>query len=101
MVLLMRGGWSTQEIAAELADVLKEGAVPPPHVAPELPRREFLADDNAAASDQSRPRHQHATDAVIHRQAVINPIVGLRMHHPRKPVGPLQYPAVADGGCFR
>src|SRR5262249_34182044 len=46
---LVRRGGAVQQVAAELADVLKRGALPADDVAPELARREPLAQDHRAA----------------------------------------------------
>ena len=86
---------AVQQVAAKLADVLKRGALPADDVAPELARREPLAHDQRAASSQHRARSQHTTNAVIHGQAVVQPIALLSVHHAREPQPPLHHVRVA------
>ena len=66
-----------QQVAAQLADVLERGAVPADDVVPELARREPLAHDHRAARHQHRARCQHTADAVVHGQAVVQPVARL------------------------
>ena len=89
-----------QQVAAKLADVLEQRAVPTDDVAPELAGREFFADDDRAAADQNRAGRLHAADAVIHRQAVVHPVGRLRVHHAGEPVAPLHQAGMADVGGF-
>src|SRR2546422_173597 len=86
------------EIAAELADVLEQRAVPADHVMPELTGGELVPDHHGAAADQHRAGRQHAADAVVHRQAVVHPVAGAGVHHAGEPVTPLHQPSVADPG---
>ena len=67
-------------------------------VLPELACGEALAHHHGAATDQRRARGHYATDAVVHRQAVVHAVGGGDIHHPREPVAPLQQPVVADDG---
>ena len=41
--------------------------------------------DQRAAGRQHRARSQHTTDAVIHGQAVVQPVARLSVHHAREP----------------
>ncbi len=95
--LVLRIG-AVQQVAAQLADVLKRGAFPADDVAPELARRELLAHDQRAASSQHRARSQHTTNAVIHGQAVVQPVARLSVHHAREPQPPLHHARVAHVG---
>src|SRR5205085_10001606 len=98
---LMAMRLAVQQVATELADVLEERAVPPDHVAPELPRGKSVAYHDRAAGGQHRTGRQHAADAVVHRQAVVHAVVCLRVHHPREPVAPLHQAAMTDAGSLR
>src|ERR1700719_1133309 len=71
---------AVQQVAPKLADVLKCGALPADDVAPELPRREPLTHDQRATSSQHRARSQHTPNAVIHGQAVVQPVALLSVH---------------------
>jgi hypothetical protein len=87
-----------QKIAAELADVLEQRAVPAGDIAPELAGREPLAHHDRRAGHQHCAGHLHAANAVIHGQAVVHSVDGLHVHHASKPVAPLHDAAVADPG---
>ena len=87
-----------QQVAAKLADVLEQRAVPSDDIVPELAGREFFANHHRAAGDKNRAGRQHAADAVIHRQAVIHPVGRLRIHHAGKPMAPLHDAGMADVG---
>ena len=63
-----------EQIAAKLADILKQRAVPLDDIAPESAGREFFAQDHRAAADQNRAGRLHASHAVIHRQAIVHAI---------------------------
>src|SRR5438552_15932346 len=52
-----------QQIAAKLADVLEQRALPPDDVWPEGTRRELVADRHRAAPDQHRSGGQNTTYA--------------------------------------
>ena len=73
-----------EQIAAELADILEERALVVDDVVPELPRREFLADEDRAADGQRRAEGDDAAGRVIERQAVIHPVLLARIHHRRE-----------------
>ena len=87
-----------EQVAAKLADVLKHRAVPTDDIAPELAGRKLFANNDAAATDESRARHQHPANAVIHRQAVVHPVCGLNTHHAGKPMAPLHDTSMAHVG---
>ena len=89
------------QIAAQLADILKDRAVAGEDVVPEVPHRKPVADQDRAAAHQQSAGRDHAADAVIERQAVIHPVVGRSVHQPGEPKTPLQQPPVADMRGFR
>ena len=89
------------QIAAELADVLDERAVPCDDVVPEMPRRKFVADHDRAAAHQHRAGRHDAADAVIERQAVIHAVAWAGVHEAGEPKAPLQQPPVAHTGGLR
>ena len=95
---LMRIGLGLQQVAAQLADILEQRALPADDLVPELARRKFLSDHDGAPPDQHRAARQHAPDAVIHRQAVVHPVARARVHHAGEPVAPLHQPVVTDVG---
>ena len=68
------------------------------HIAPEGGSGEFLPHDHRAAAQQRRARRHHAAHAVIHGQAVVEPVAGASARHAGEPVGPAHHPAVADMG---
>ena len=98
MLRLARRRLGVQQVAAQLADVLEQRAVPADDVAPELAGRESLAEHHRRAADERRAGRHHAADAVIHRQAVVHPVAAANAHQPGKPVAPLHQPEVADLG---
>src|SRR5205814_3855849 len=61
---LVANGRGLQQVAAQLADVLEEGAVPAGDVAPEPPGGEALGEHDRTAADQHRAGGQDAADAV-------------------------------------
>ena len=87
-----------QQIAAQFADILEDGGAAVGHIAPEGAGGEFLAQDHRAAAQQHRARRHHAPHAVIHGQAVVEPVVRPRAGHAGEPVGPAHHPAMADMG---
>ncbi len=90
-----------EQIAAELADVLEDGAAVAPDVVPERRGGKSIADEHRAAIDQHRSGRHRAADAVIHRQAVIHAVVWPRVHHAGEPVGPVHQPEMADDRGLR
>src|SRR5262249_9390057 len=72
---LVRMRWAAHEIAAELADVLEQGAVEAHNVIPESAGGKFIPDRNPAAIAQHRAGSHDAADAVVHRQAIVEPDV--------------------------
>ena len=87
-----------QQIAAQFADILEDGGAAVGHIAPEGAGGEFLAQDHRAAAQQHRARRHHAAHAVIHGQAVVEPVIGAGAGHAGEPVGPAHHPAMADMG---
>src|SRR5262249_24462370 len=99
-VVLELGGLrlGMQEVPAELTDVLEQRALPANDVAPELARRELLADHHGAATGKDRACGEDAADAVVHRQAVVHSVARLLVHQTSEPIAPLHHPSVADVG---
>ena len=64
------------EIAAEFADILERRAVPARDVVPEPARRESFARSRPSRRDERRADRDDAADAVVHRQAIVEAIVG-------------------------
>jgi len=91
-----RGG----KIAAKLADILKQGAIPARHIVPELARRKALLHDDRAAANQSRADRHDAADAVIHRQAIVQAVVGADVGEPGKTNSSTSDAVMADIGAF-
>ena len=98
MRLLRRRRRRGDEIAAELADVLKDRAVPARDLAPETAGRERLGDHDRAAVDQRRGERGDAADAVAERQAIVHAVVGAHVGQAREPMAPGDDAMVADGG---
>ena len=101
MPVLVRRRRGMQQVAAKFADVLEHRAVPTDYVAPEVAGREFFPDDERTTGDQNRPGRKYSAHAVIHGQAVIQPVCWLGIHHAGKPVAPLHDPGMADVGGLR
>ena len=87
-----------QQEAAQLADILHQGAVPAGDVVPEPARGEAFAQDHRSARRQHGADRDHSADAVIHGQAVIKPVARAGRHHAGEPVAPHHHPMVADVG---
>ena len=98
---LVRLRLRVQQIAAKLADVLEQRALPPDDVWPEVTGRELVADHHRAAPDQDRAGGQNTTDAVIERQAVVHPIGRPGVHETGEPMTPLHQSSMADPGGLR
>ena len=98
MRLLRRRRRRGDEIAAELADVLKDRAVPARDLAPETASRELVGDHHRAAIDQRRGQRGDAADAVAQRQAIVHAVVGAHVGQSREPMAPGDDAMVADGG---
>ncbi len=98
MAALVRRGLCGQQIAAQLADVLEHRAALLGHVAPEPAGGEAAADHHRATRRQHGPGRHHPADAVIQRQAVVEPVVGRGVHHAGEPAAPHHHPLVADMG---
>ena len=96
MVALVRARRRRREIAAELADILEERAVPANDVVPEPAGGELRRDHHRGAGHQHGAGRHHAADAVVHRQAVIEPVVRARVEHAGEPAAPAHHPMVAD-----
>ena len=84
------------EVAAELADILEDGALVAHDVVPELARGELFADHHGAAVDEHGAGRDHAAARVVHRQAVVHAVGGLRVHHACKAERRQQEPVVVD-----
>ena len=65
-----------QEIAAELADILEQRAVPAHDVVPELACGKFVGQHHRAARAQHAAGRDDAADAVKDRQAIVQPVFG-------------------------
>ena len=77
---LVRARRRIDEIAAELADILKAGALPAHDVVPELARGKLVPDHHRAAADQQRAGRDHAAGGVIERQTIVHAVAGARIH---------------------
>ena len=95
---LLRMRRRVDEIAAELADILQQRALPAHHVVPELAGGEALADHHRAALEQQRAGGEHAAGGVVQRQAVIHAVAGARVHDRGEGVGRKHQPVVVDVG---
>ena len=91
-------GRRVDQVAAQLADILEQRAVPAHDVVPEFARGEFLADHDRAAVDQQRAGRDHAAGGVIHRQAIVHAVGGAGVHHAREGVARQHQPVVIDVG---
>ena len=95
---LLRRGLGVQQVAAELADVLEQRAVPAEDVGPELMGRKSFADHHRPATHQNRAGREHTADAVVHRQTVVHPVARPSVEQAGKPMAPLQQAKMAHGG---
>ena len=101
-VRLLRGSDRRgDEIAAEFADILKGRAFPACDIVPEAARRKALGDCDRTAEDQWRAERDNAADAVVHRQAIVEPIGRGQAGEAGKPVDPDDEPAMTDLGGLR
>src|SRR5579864_3865426 len=89
------------QIAAQLADVLKERAIPLRDIVPEAACRKSLADRDRSAIHQYGSARHHAADAVVHRQAIVHPVSRARVNEAGEPMGPLHDSEMADPGGLR
>ena len=74
VLALLRMRRRVDQIAAELADILEQRAVPAHDVVPEFARGELLADHHRAAVDQNRAGRHEAAGGVVQRQAVVHAV---------------------------
>ena len=95
---LMRMELGVKQVAAKLADILEQRAVPADDVAPEFACGKFFAEHHRAAANERRAGRQHAADAVIHRQAIIHPVFRAGIHHAGEPVAPLHQTVMTHVG---
>ncbi len=77
---LLRVRRRIDEVAAELADILQERALPAHHVVPEFAHREALADDDRAAIQQQCSGGEQTAGGVIERQAIVHAVARTRVH---------------------
>ena len=89
-----------EQVAAELADILEQRAVPARHVVPEPRCREAIRDHHRSPGGQHAARCHDAADAVEQRQAVIHPVVRPEVGESREPAAPGHDAPVADHGCL-
>src|SRR3954447_11687032 len=90
-----------EQVATELADILKQRAVMAHDVGPEMRGREFFRDHHRAAGSQHATWRDDAADRVEQRQAIVKPILGRRAGEAGEPKAPVEDAAVADAGRFR
>ena len=83
---LLRMRRRVDKVAAQLADILHERAVPARDVVPELAGGKLLAQHHRAAPDEHGAGRQQAAGGVVHRQAVVHAVVRARVHDARKGV---------------
>src|SRR5471032_2833701 len=100
MSVFVWGRTRFQQIAAELADVLEQGAVPADNVIPKSPRGKFFSENDRPAGNQHAARRHDAADAVIDRQAVIHAIVRRRVYQTGEPASPVQNATMAYARCL-
>jgi hypothetical protein len=93
----VRGG-RVEEITAELADILEQRAFEGDDIVPETARGKLLLDHHGAADDEKAADRDDASDAMIHRQAIVHAIGRSHIHHAGEPAAPRHDPVVADIG---
>src|SRR6185312_9487109 len=88
MIALVWTLWRIQKIAAELANILKEGRSVFVAVGPEFLDREFAPDDKGATGHERYAHRANAAGRVIERQRVVHAIplariqrAGEAIHH--------------------
>src|SRR3984893_4596510 len=95
-------GWRRlQEIAAEFADILKQGAIEAHDVLPELAHGEFLREHDGSSRAQHAAGRDDTADGMIDRQAIIQAILRRRIGQPGEPIAPILDAAMADAGRLR
>ena len=101
-VLVFEFGWRRlQQIAAKLADVLEQRAIPAHDIVPEMAHREFVRQHHRSSRAQHAAGRDDAADAVEQRQAVVQTILGCRAGQAGKPAAPVQDATMADTGGLR
>ena len=96
MALVRRARRRVQEIAAQLADIEYERGLVSRRVLPEIPGREFLADDDRAAPDERRAGREHPAIGMVHRQGVVHPVVRPDIHHRGEALRHRHQPVMVD-----
>ena len=91
-------GGLRDEIAAKLADILEIVQSQSTTSSQKWLAENRVADHHRTAIDQHRASRDDATNAVIHRQAIVHPVARLCVHHAREPEAPLHHASVADVG---
>src|SRR5438270_12080973 len=85
MLVFLRGGRRIDEIAAELADILKERALPCDDVRPKAACREFVCNHHRSAGDEDGADRNHPANAVVERQAIVYAVARLEIAEAVKP----------------
>ena len=101
MSLLLGADRRGDEIAAEFADILKRRAFPARDIVPKAARRKALGDRDRTAENQGRADRDDAADAVMHRQAIVEPVGRGQASKAGKPMAPDDEPAMTDLGGLR
>ena len=101
MARFIFGRRRAQEIAAELADILEQRAVPAHDIVPEFACGKFVGQHHRAARAQHAAGRDDAADAVIDRQAIVQPVVDGSRRQSGEPAAPVQDAAMADAGGLR
>ena len=99
--LLLGATGRGDEIAAEFADILKRRALPARDVVPKAARRKALGDCDRTAENQRRADRDDAAHAVMHRQAIVEPVGRGQAGKAGKPMAPDDEPTMTDLGGLR
>ncbi len=95
MLTFVFGRRRFQKITAEFADILEQRAIPAHDILPEGARGEFVRQYDGCSRVQHAAWRDDAADAVMDRQAIIQPVFGGSVGQPGEPAAPVQDAAVA------
>ena len=90
-----------KKVAAEFSDIDEHRAPAALHVRPELAGREALADHTGASDHERQTRRHDAAVGVVHRQAIVDAVVGSGARYPGKRVHGELHTVVIEIGGFR
>ena len=100
MVLFMRSRRRVEQIAAQFADIDKDGGVVFVQVVPEFADRETLLDDQRAAAPQRQAHGADAAGGVIKRQGIIDAVAWRGFQRAPKAGHHKEQPHMAEIGGF-